>query len=681
MSRTQDLRRPPSPRPPNSFRSSASASDVTGFVDGSTRVQRVLLNVIVVGAAVVLWRPTLDVFNLTKATFVLWGAIGLVAVGAARAIWTRRLTLPVSPVMWVIAAFFAALVTATAVSDNVALSVVGRWGRHTGLVMYLVYGSLLLWVLRLYTEVTVAQLTRPFLVALGLVALYGVVQGIGVDPLEWNAYGLRSVFSTLGNPNFASGYVGITLPIAVWCTLSGALGPRWRLFAMALVVIAPYVLIETESFQGPVAAAAGSAFVFLVWVHSAERMPPVLARLSPRVRLVAGAAAITLAACGGAAALGGFGKNVAEGLAERRYMWRTALAVFSDHPVFGSGLDTFINVFGRYRPAEHAARTGFGTVDNPHNVPLSMLSNGGLFLGVTYLALVGFTGWVLVSGLRRCQGERRFLVAGFGGAWLAYQVQSLVSFDLPPLALTHYVLAGAIIVLGAPPTFRNFTLPGTAVVRTRKKGGVLRIPSSTRWALGALSVAVVAALVITSRPLRADAAAGRANRTENPAEAIASFERAHRLAPWEAIYWLQYASMLEKTGRKADALRADERAAELESGNALYAVFAARLSKQTGDVTRAARWFREAVRRDPQNAALLLEAAGFEQEQGRPEAAVRILERAVKVRDDADTWLALAQARRAAGALDEARLAYERVLHLHPGHAQALQAVEQLRNG
>jgi O-antigen ligase len=117
--------------------------------------------------------------------------------------------------------------------------------------------------------------------------------------------------------------------------------------------------------------------------------------------------------------------------------------MLGDRPLFGFGLASFEGWFYAYRPVAVAVADGFRrSTDAPHSVPLEMLASGGLLLGLAYLALVGVTGWALIRGLRHRAGVERVLLAGLGGAWLAYQVQSLVSIDVPPIAVLHYALAG-----------------------------------------------------------------------------------------------------------------------------------------------------------------------------------------------------------------------------------------------
>src|SRR5207245_2667335 len=141
-------------------------------------------------------------------------------------------------------------------------------------------------------------------------------------------------------------------------------------------------------------------------------------------RLAAGGAVLVVVAAVVAVGHGVIHRNLEEGLRERTYFWQVSRHLIAQSPIWGRGLGSYPELFLRDRGAGHVALAGSNaTTDDPHSVPLNMFGSGGLLLGLTYLAFVGFVGWSLVVGLRRRQGSARLLLAAFGGAWVAYQVQ------------------------------------------------------------------------------------------------------------------------------------------------------------------------------------------------------------------------------------------------------------------
>jgi tetratricopeptide (TPR) repeat protein len=84
------------------------------------------------------------------------------------------------------------------------------------------------------------------------------------------------------------------------------------------------------------------------------------------------------------------------------------------------------------------------TSNTAHNVFLDISSNGGFFLLIAYLLIIGL---VIRSAVRVLGKSGGFDAVGVGlvSAWLAYLVQSIISINQLGLAVWGWVLGGAII--------------------------------------------------------------------------------------------------------------------------------------------------------------------------------------------------------------------------------------------
>lgn len=559
------------------------------------RAQHVVLAAIVVLAAVALWSPLIDPFMLPKITVVVVGAVVLLALAAGRAVWQGRVTLPSGAPVWLAAVLAAALVAATVTAENVPLAVIGQHRRYAGLLSYLAYLAIFLVSVRLYADGKVRRLVIATLLALAGVTGYGMLQILGLDPYAWQT-SLEPVFSTMGNTNFAAGYIAMACPVVA----AVALLPGWpsavRHAAGALLSLSVGYLWVTRASQGPVALAAGLGVVALAWwsLQQQQQSGSTRSGRPTRPQLIGGSAlaAVVLVALGIRLA-----PDVVESSSERVQFWQAALGIFADHPLLGTGLDSFGDHFRHYRPAAHAVLLEFAGSDSTHNLPLGMLANGGILLALTYLAFVGYTGWVLVRGLRSLPAERLTALAGFGGMWAAYQVQSLVSVDLPPLTFLHFLSAGVIIALSRPPHLVTAALPG--------------VGASTGWRAVALVGVLTAGLLAAwagTLPLRADLAAGQGSHAHD-GEAVPDLQRAVELAPWEPEYHLRLAQAYEEAGQQSSGAEAWIKAAQLRRGSSGLALTAAEVSREQGDVAAADSWVAEALRRDPRNPAVLERAA------------------------------------------------------------------------
>jgi len=660
-------------------------------VERTLRWQRIVLQVVVAAAALLFWRASYDVFNTVKATAIALGAITVVAIGAYRVARTRRLQVPRSPVLVGAGALAAALVVATAVSPLPVASIVGRPGRHTGLALYLTYLVLFAVAVRLYRAAAPTDLVRTLLGAAVPVALYGTLQAAGIDPLGWQAVeGGPQVFSTFGNANFMAAYLGVVVPLAAWGAITPTWDAPWRVASGVVGVWSLVVAYLSNSQQGPLMALAGTAFVAAVAVASATRVPRRVRALVLGGGAALGLVAVALVAAG-VGPLGTVRANLAASLGTRTPKWTTALAIWRDHPVTGVGLERYADWFHAYRPADLAARTGLlRTTDTPHNIPLDMLANGGLLLAVAYLAFVGLTGWALVTGLRRRTGADRLLLAGIGGGWVAYQVQSLVSIDVPPVALLHYLLAGVIVGYGTVPALRAVALPGAPLLPAAAPGRPGRkrkapppappvVPVSPVL-VGLIAVVALAAAVVATRPLRADTAAAWGARlaAAQPEAAAAAYRRAGELAPWESRYPVLEAGVLAATDPQA-ALAAYDRAAAADPRGLAVALNEARLAASAGDTERADAAWERVLAIDPTTPEVLASAGAYWLERGDVERARDLVDRGMAVADDdARLWVALGEVREAGRDTAGAREAFQRAIELDPevrGAAEGLDRV------
>src|SRR5579864_5935088 len=94
-------------------------------------------------SAIWFWRPTIDVFDLTKLT-ILW-VMGLLALllwmvsSAERGVWVPKLRL-----FWFAGAFLAAQALATLFSQDRWLSFLGLYHRYGGLLPFTLYATIAL---------------------------------------------------------------------------------------------------------------------------------------------------------------------------------------------------------------------------------------------------------------------------------------------------------------------------------------------------------------------------------------------------------------------------------------------------------------------------------------------------------------------------------------------------------
>ncbi|MBW3664877.1 MAG: tetratricopeptide repeat protein [Actinobacteria bacterium] len=629
------------------------------LIERTLRLQRTILSLTVAGAAVVFWRATYDVFNTVKVTWIVVGVIVLLAIGAVRVNRTRRLTVPRTRLWWALGAFTVLLLLATVTSQTPMRSFVGDPGRHTGAAAYLAYVILMVFAVRLHLRQPANHLAVALVLASVPVAVYALAQAADVGPFDWQAVeGGPQVVSSFGNADFLAAWLGITVPLAVWLVLRPG-AAAWSRWAGAAAAALAYVAgLATGSLQGAIVAPSGTAVVLAAWAwtHPGE----AVRRWRGPVAVLGAILAVAVAtlAVTGAGPFSQIQANLDRSLETRTGKWAAGLDMIADQPLLGVGLDAYGDHFHAYRSQELATESGLRrTVDDPHDVPLAMFTGGGVPLGAAYLAIVVGVALAAWRGLRRTDASDHLLVAAIAGAWLAYQLQSLVSIDVPPVAVLQWVLGGVLVARGSRPDTELVALPGAPPLHIPKgkkpsKARPVPLRRANPVLVTAIGVVGLMALALATWPLRADLAAGRARDLAARGDvdaAVDAYADAASVATWEGQYSAFRASVLAEAGRTDDARIAIDEATAREPRDLANVVNRARLLVAAGRIEDASATYERVLQLDPSTPEIVAEVGRFHLEHGDPDRAVELLAHAVEERPDETSWQALlTQARQAA---------------------------------
>ena len=510
---------------------------------------------------------------------------------------------------WLGAAVLAWTAVATALSPSPRLSLVGRYGLYGGLLPLALYAATAATVVALYRprpsslwQVAAAVVVAATISALDVVTL--AARHIAeIDPSTGQAFGVP--VGLQGHPNFSGAFLGLAVPSFVYLILR-VRSRSWRAPLVGALALDLVALGLTRSRGGMLAAACGVAV--MGWG---------LAPRLPRRVVAAGVAGSALAALAlWSAWLQPTMRNAVDApqgasvlrtktAQIRLWAWQAAGRATLDHPLVGSGPDTFVLTYPRYRHPLDGAYLGSRLTAKPHNVVLERAADTGLPGAAAYVALLGLALW---RGLRRARGlggPERLVLSCFVGTLAAYGAQSLVSVDIPNLAVLGWVAIGAIAVLVVEAD------PGGGPPANSARRRVRRAPVAT------VAVAVAVLLCVAVLP----AAADLAFRTGDIEEAI-------RLNPLEAWYPTAAAHTAQARVKWAlgpkeaepalrNALAGYQRALRLHPGEMfttadiarLYGTWAAEVDPaRFGD---AERWWRAAIAIDPRNWDLRREHAAM----------------------------------------------------------------------
>lgn len=133
---------------------------------------------------------------------------------------------------------------------------------------------------------------------------------------------------------------------------------------------------------------------------------------------------------------------------ERRLeYWNYAIRIFQEHPIFGVGINGFLDYSQQLKTLEEIRRDGaLVWVDSAHSVPLHFLATGGICVFFAYLFFTISTSFVAIKTLRLrySRNENSKLNLGLISMWFGFQAQSLVSISQPGTIILNSILAGLI---------------------------------------------------------------------------------------------------------------------------------------------------------------------------------------------------------------------------------------------
>jgi O-antigen ligase len=345
---------------------------------------------------------------------------------------------------WIIFATFASWLVVSMFFSGAPLQqqLWGSFGRNTGFLTYLSLLTILIATAILSSRDYYASLSKALVGTALPMTAYCLVQMAGKDPIGWSEF---ATFGTLGNVNFLSAFFGMT---SVAC-LALASFSSFKFFSRSLLAalgfLDIYIAFSTGSIQGVVIFISG-----------------IFALLAIRLRYVKGKIKIsflglyliTLITSVTTGTLGLFNKGpLAQILYQPSVIFRSdyihaGWEMTLRKPLFGVGLDSYGDWYRETRGEISTLRAGVDRIANSaHNIFLDISSNGGVVLGISFLAIVLLAG---ISAIRFIKSESQFdpYFAAIASVWFAYQIQALVSINQIGVGVWGWLSSGALIGYG-----------------------------------------------------------------------------------------------------------------------------------------------------------------------------------------------------------------------------------------
>lgn len=380
-------------------------------------------------------------------------------------------------------------------SDSpITQQVYGIYGRNNGILLYLFLTILFI----SSASITRTETIEKFIWALVIVGVTNLIYCGWViafgDFLGWsNPYG--NILGTFGNPNFIGAFFGIFSSVLLSYVIHFRKNTRYLILGFCSYALTAFEIFNSSAIQGRVLLVFG--FVLNGFFYLRNRTNSKLLSIG----YLGFSGVFGILGVLGTLQIGPLTKFVyKESVSLRGEYWYAGFKMGVTHLWSGVGFDSYGDWYRTLRRSSALVRPGVDTVSNSsHNVFLDIFAFGGIPSILSYLGMFCL---VIISARRYFRHTRKFdpLFTSLLGAWLCYQLQSLISINQIGLAIWGWLLSGAIIAYVRIKLNQNSNLVKSLTNRTKSLGRNSEVFSPQLRA----GVGIVIGLLLAVPPLSSD---------------------------------------------------------------------------------------------------------------------------------------------------------------------------------
>ena len=411
---------------------------------------------------------TFELFEFPKMILVYFLTIFIVAAFLVKSIVVGKLNLKRTPLDFPILLYAVSYLLSTIFSIDRYTSIFGYYTRFNGgllsLACYVALYYIFVWEVGPEKQEGTEgkgkkkiKFVKALLLSSLLVSIYGILQHFGIDKNYWVQDVQRRVFSTLGQPNWLAAYLVMILPVSLTLVVKNFKFQISKLLFVLLpaVIYAAFWFTYSRSGLLGFGAAMGTFLIFLGKENLKKSWQPLLLvgivwalvsilaltpTISEKIIVAAPFYGAPVRAAQSAAATPPAqpqqsppptGSTVQIRLA----VWKGALNLIKNHPLLGTGPETFAYSFLPYRPVELNQTAEWEFLYNKaHNEYLNIAACTGLLGLGAYLFLIGkFVWWNLK---RRGQSTLR---AGVFAGWVGVVISNFFGFSVVTTSLLFWL--------------------------------------------------------------------------------------------------------------------------------------------------------------------------------------------------------------------------------------------------
>ena len=386
-----------------------------------------------------IWTKLEDPLNLPKMFVLALLASIVLGLSLPALLNVRKIAAPSKRIGFGLCVLFViGLLVSTVTTDVKYTAIFGEYHRNNGALSYLAM-AILLGSGALVFNLKSSDRYLKFYAVTGLIlTAYGFLQAAGKDPVGWKI-DYNPFITTLGNPNFTSGFLGISAIVLLLLSLEASDRKIQLAFAGGLLADL-YILYRSGSIQGLFGFLFGAAIVIIVKLWLVNKKYGQISLIFAAI----GATPVALAVIN----VGPLASKLYQGtLRNRLDYWNAALNMFRENPIFGVGIDRFGEYYRQYAVQNQVVQGQI--TDNAHSVYMQILATGGLISFIPYLFIIIYITYIGFKALLKASGATKLRIAGIFGIWLGTAAVNIVAIDNLGVAVWFWITGGVLIAVSA----------------------------------------------------------------------------------------------------------------------------------------------------------------------------------------------------------------------------------------
>jgi O-antigen ligase len=378
--------------------------------------------------------------------------------------------------------FALGLLISTIATDVKYTAIFGEYHRNNGALSYISMALLMVVAALVFDLKSSGKYLKFYAVTALILTFYGFMQGSGKDPVGW-VIDYNPFITTLGNPNFTSGFLGIAA-IAIYLLTIEAKDRKVQIAWLIGLLVDLYILRKSGSIQGLFGFLIGAAIITIVKLWLVKKRYGQAALITTGVLGIP----VVLAVLN----IGPLASKLYQGtLRNRLDYWHAAFNMFKEHPIFGIGIDRFGEYYREYAVQVQVVQGQ--TTDNAHSIYMQLLATGGLALFIPYVVLIGYITYIGLRALIKAEGAKKLRISGIFGIWLGSATVNIVAIDNLGVAVWFWITGGVLITLTKVESTEE---PSVSNQKKSKSGKSIRNNSSIEFPWPVLSAAVLLCLAL-----------------------------------------------------------------------------------------------------------------------------------------------------------------------------------------